>query len=79
MHDVVMDDLAVQVLDALPDDDARTEVLDLLERVQRSPRSFPDVREIVGAEVHEAFGHFCWMRYAVHEGAVEVCDIGWLN
>lgn len=79
MHDVVMDDLAAEVLAALPDEAARKEVLELLEHVQRSPRAFPDVREIVGMEVHEAFGDFSWMRYAVRDGAVEICDIGWLN
>ncbi|WP_326691653.1 MULTISPECIES: hypothetical protein [unclassified Streptomyces] len=76
MHGVVMERLAREVLAGLPDDEARFEVLELLECVQNNPRGYPDVREIVGAEVREAFGQCCWVRYAVHDGAIEVRDIG---
>lgn len=77
MHGVVMERLAVEVMAGLPDDEARAEVAELLQCVREQPRAHPDVREVIGAEVREAFGAWCWVRYAVHEGAVEVRDIGW--
>ncbi|GAA2101707.1 hypothetical protein GCM10009801_75180 [Streptomyces albiaxialis] len=72
-----MDDKAAQVLAGLPDDAAWHEVAELLADVRARPRAHPDVREIVGAEVREAFSAFGWVQYAVRDGAVAVRDIGW--
>ncbi|MGW7514523.1 hypothetical protein ACWGJ2_02885 [Streptomyces sp. NPDC054796] len=74
-----MDEPAVQVMAALPDEEARMEVLELLGQAQSAPRSFPDVREIIGMEVREAFGPFSWLQYAVLDGEIEVRDIGWMS
>ncbi|MFG3256716.1 hypothetical protein [Streptomyces sp. NPDC048172] len=72
-----MDDKAAQVMAGLPDEVAREEIAALLADVRARPRAHPDVREIVGAEVREAFSAFCWVQYAVRDGAVAIRDIGW--
>lgn len=80
MRGVVMGDLATEVMAGLPDDDARTEVLELLELVRDRPGAFPDVRDPgANEEIREAFSHFCWLHYQPRDGAIEVLDIGWLH
>lgn len=77
MHGIVVEDLAVEVLAELPPA-GRAEVLDLLGRVCRAPRVWPDVADPGSVEeIREAWGAHCWVQYTPRAGAVEVRDIGW--
>ncbi|WP_405842465.1 hypothetical protein OG528_29285 [Streptomyces platensis] len=77
-YGVVVEELAAEVLAQLPDDEARCEVMALVEVARMDPRAWPDVRD-KGAveEIREAFGQRCWIQYMPHAGAIEVRDIGW--
>ncbi|AJC61938.1 hypothetical protein [Streptomyces sp. 769] len=77
-YGVVVEELAVEVMAELPSDQARKEVLALIESVRMDPRAWPDVRD-PGAweEIREAFGRRCWIQYMPHAGAIEVREIGW--
>ncbi|KUO04675.1 hypothetical protein AQJ67_10195 [Streptomyces caeruleatus] len=64
----------------LPTDEARREVLDLVELVRTDPRAWPDVRDAGSVEeIREAFGARCWIQYMPHAGAIEVREIGWAD
>jgi hypothetical protein len=76
-YGVVVEELASDVMGELPEE-ARREVLELVEVVRADPRAWPDVRDPGSVEeVREAFGRRCWIEYMPHAGAIEVRDIGW--
>ncbi|WP_329276979.1 hypothetical protein [Streptomyces sp. NBC_01451] len=78
MHGMVFEDLAVEVMAELPTDEARGEVLTLVEAVRKDPRAWLDVRDPGSVEeIREAFGARCWIQYMPHSGAIEVREIGW--
>lgn len=77
-HGTVFEDLAVEVMAQLPTDDARRQVLALIEVVRADPWAWPDVRDPGSVEeIREAFGSRCWIQYMPHAGAIEVREIGW--
>ncbi|WP_086706544.1 hypothetical protein [Streptomyces antimycoticus] len=77
-YGVVVEDLAVEVMAQLPTDEARQEVMALVEIARIDPRAWPDVRDPGSVEqIREAFGRRCWIQYMPHAEAVEVRDIGW--
>lgn len=77
-HGMVFEELAVEVMTELPTDEARREVLALIERVCAAPRAWPDVRDPGSIEeIREAFGARSWIQYMPHTGAIEVREIGW--
>ncbi|MFE2095284.1 hypothetical protein ACWD4L_40930 [Streptomyces sp. NPDC002596] len=59
-YGVVVEELAAEVMAELPSDQARKEVLALIETVRMEPRAWPDVRD-PGAweEIREADGRRC--------------------
>jgi len=74
----VFEDLGVEVMAELPTDEARREVLALVELVRADPRAWSDVRDASSVEeISEAFGSRCWIQYMPHAGAIEVREIGW--
>ncbi|MGA5453826.1 hypothetical protein ACPCVO_45150 [Streptomyces umbrinus] len=74
----VFEELAVEVMAELPTDEARCEVLELVELVRADPRGWPDVRDPGSVEeIREAFGSRCWIQFMPQAGAVEVREIGW--
>lgn len=80
VYGVVIEELVCQVLAELPDDEARDEVRELLERAQQSPYSYPDVRDPGSTEeIREAWAGFCWLQYRPMDRAIEVREIGWLG
>jgi hypothetical protein len=77
-YGVVVEELAVEVMAQLPDDQARREVMALVEVARMDPRAWPDVRDPGSVEeIREAFGWRCWIHFMPHAGAIEVRDIGW--
>lgn len=77
-YGVVVEELASEVMSELPTDEARREVLELVELVRAAPRAWPDVRDSGSVEeIREAFGARCWIQYMPYEGAIEVREIGW--
>ncbi|RSO40152.1 hypothetical protein DMH15_16075 [Streptomyces sp. WAC 06725] len=77
-YGMVFEELAVEVMAELPSDQARREVLALVERVRAAPWAWPDVRDPGSVEeIREAFGAHCWLQYTPHAGAIEVREIGW--
>ncbi|MGW3118522.1 hypothetical protein ACWDBW_15525 [Streptomyces sp. NPDC001107] len=79
-HGTVFEELAVEVMAELPTDEARREVLDLVDLVRAAPRAWPDVRDPGSIEeIREAFGSRCWIQYMPHAGAIEVREIGWVG
>ncbi|MGW8379442.1 hypothetical protein [Streptomyces sp. ODS28] len=79
MHSVMMEGRAIGVLDGLPHDTARDEVLEVLERVRERPEHYPRVPGPGARERRQAFGDGCWLLYGVRDDAIEVHDIGWLE
>ncbi|MCX4625117.1 hypothetical protein [Streptomyces albogriseolus] len=68
----------VEVMAQLPDDQARLEVIALVEVARMDPRTWPDVRAPGSVEeIREAFGRQCWIQYMPHAGAIDVRDICW--
>ena len=49
-HGTVFEELAVEVMAELPTDEARREVLALVDIARRDPYAFPDVRDTGSAE-----------------------------
>lgn len=75
---VVVEELASEVMAELPTDEARREVLALVELVRAAPRAWPDVRDPGSVEeIREAFGARCWIQFMPYAGAIEVREIGW--
>ncbi|WP_405528928.1 hypothetical protein OG426_43280 [Streptomyces canus] len=74
----VFEELAVEVMAELATDEARREVLGLVELAPAGPRAWPDVRDPGSIEeIREAFGTRCWIQYMPHAGVIEVREIGW--
>lgn len=79
-HGMVFEELAIEVMAELPTDEARREVLELIELVGADPWAWPDVRDPGSVEeIREAFGARCWFQYTPHNGAIEVREIGWAD
>ncbi|MFJ9105826.1 hypothetical protein ACIRJM_46170 [Streptomyces sp. NPDC102405] len=79
-YGVVVEELTVEVMAQLPDDQARREVMALVEVARMDPRAWPDVRDPGSVEeIREAFGRQCWIQYLPHASALEVRDIGWVG
>ncbi|MES4908898.1 MULTISPECIES: hypothetical protein [unclassified Streptomyces] len=77
-YGVVVEELAVEIMAQLPDDQARKEVMALVEFARMDPQAGPDVRDPGSVEeIREAFGRLCWMQFMPHADAIEVRDIGW--
>ncbi|MGW5170407.1 hypothetical protein ACWEQ1_23800 [Streptomyces nodosus] len=71
-YGVVVEELAVEVMAQLPDDQARREVMALMEVARIDPRAWPDVRDRgFVEEIREAFGRRCGIRYLPHAGAMD--------
>ncbi|MFJ4633420.1 hypothetical protein [Streptomyces sp. NPDC088847] len=61
-YGVVVEELAVEVMAQLPDDQARQEVMALVEVARMNPQAWPDVRDPGSVEeIREAFGRRCWI------------------
>ncbi|MFE3526995.1 hypothetical protein ACFXOD_36565 [Streptomyces sp. NPDC059161] len=77
---MVFEELAVEVLAEPPTDEARREVIALVELVRADPRAWPDVRDPGSIEeIREAFGAHCWIQFMPFAGAIEVREIGWVG
>lgn len=64
-YGVVVEELAVEVMAQLPDDQARQEVMALVEVARMDTRAWPDVRDVGSVEeIREAFGRRCWILMA---------------
>ncbi|MFI1200374.1 hypothetical protein ACH4VR_13110 [Streptomyces sp. NPDC020883] len=62
-YGVVVEGLAAEVMAELPNDQARTEVMPLIETARRNPRAWPDVGDPGSwEEIREAFGRWCWIQ-----------------
>ncbi|MFE9645289.1 hypothetical protein ACFYO0_14470 [Streptomyces sp. NPDC006365] len=63
-HGTVFEELAVEVMAQLPNDEARREVLALIDVVRTNPRAWPDVRDPGSVEeIREACGSRCWIQF----------------
>ena len=75
---LAFEELAVEVMAELLVDEARREVLALVEQVRACPREWPDVCDEGSVEeIREAFGRRCWVQFMPHACAIEVREIGW--
>jgi len=78
-HGALLEELAGELLGELPEE-GRQAALILLRTIHDAPYAWPHAPGAPCAgDVREAHFACCWMRYALHEEAVEILDVGWLG